>query len=330
MHLILFAAVAWGGVPLTMAEVARHDRPDDCWLVLDGAVYDLTGFIAAHPGGEAILRGCGKDASWFFAHRDGATGHSEAARQMLPAFEVGKLGDTVDVEAPPEVHPHTQRAAGTYAGMLPTTAVTPARSLHLRIRHHMPTRPLDPLRVAMEFGVGVGGWLDLHLGDVTGDGVSGLDAKARLLDQHGDQAAPLSLAVSAGAGMAHSAGAPAFTGELTVDRTFLDRRLTTRLAAVGARSDALPAGQGSTVGTGIEFRPIPVHGVFADVLVPVWPADASAVLAWDAGLRFHTRSHHISVYAASPAPLSTLMRAGPGPEGVSLGFVLERDFQLGN
>ena len=49
---------------LTMAEVRRHNTATDCWLVLNGKVYDLTKFHRAHPGGaKLILDAAGFDAS---------------------------------------------------------------------------------------------------------------------------------------------------------------------------------------------------------------------------------------------------------------------------
>lgn len=37
--------------PVSAAEVARHAAPDDCWVVVDGTVWDLTEFAPTHPGG---------------------------------------------------------------------------------------------------------------------------------------------------------------------------------------------------------------------------------------------------------------------------------------
>ncbi|KAJ0168689.1 Cytochrome b2, mitochondrial [Colletotrichum tanaceti] len=46
------------------AEVSRHNRLDDLWLVLDGRVYDFTAFVREHPGGIAVILQCaGKDAT---------------------------------------------------------------------------------------------------------------------------------------------------------------------------------------------------------------------------------------------------------------------------
>ena len=38
-----------------MKEVAKHNSPDDCWVVIHGVVYDLTSFYRSHPGGSQII-----------------------------------------------------------------------------------------------------------------------------------------------------------------------------------------------------------------------------------------------------------------------------------
>jgi len=77
----------------TLADVAQHATQLDCWLAIEGKVYDVTDFIGKHPGGKAILRGCGKDATVLFNTRpDGpGTPHPDEARQILPQFYVGDL-----------------------------------------------------------------------------------------------------------------------------------------------------------------------------------------------------------------------------------------------
>merc|ERR1719373_843840 len=52
---------------LTMAEVAKHNTKEDCWLVLYGKAYDLTKFGKVHPGGaHLIYDNAGKDATALF------------------------------------------------------------------------------------------------------------------------------------------------------------------------------------------------------------------------------------------------------------------------
>ncbi|KAF2129109.1 hypothetical protein P153DRAFT_341620 [Dothidotthia symphoricarpi CBS 119687] len=46
------------------AEVAKHNTPESCWVVLYGAVYDVTDFLSEHPGGsKIILQLAGTDAT---------------------------------------------------------------------------------------------------------------------------------------------------------------------------------------------------------------------------------------------------------------------------
>jgi flavocytochrome c len=57
------AAPATAGT-FTMAEVAKHNKKDDVWVVVDGQVLDVTSFLPDHPGGEkAILLYAGRDAT---------------------------------------------------------------------------------------------------------------------------------------------------------------------------------------------------------------------------------------------------------------------------
>lgn len=48
----------------TLAEVGKHNKADDCWVVVNGEVLDVTDFLADHPGGKkAILIYAGRDAT---------------------------------------------------------------------------------------------------------------------------------------------------------------------------------------------------------------------------------------------------------------------------
>jgi cytochrome b involved in lipid metabolism len=76
------------GIP--MSEVERHCTPEDCWVVINGKVYDLTEFLGRHPGGpKSILAWAGKDGSEVFNHI-----HQEAWIQqyLLPESLLGELG----------------------------------------------------------------------------------------------------------------------------------------------------------------------------------------------------------------------------------------------
>merc|ERR1719426_783084 len=51
---------AAGGAPaadagISLDEIAKHNKKDDAWLVVNGDVLDVTGFIDNHPGGVQAL-----------------------------------------------------------------------------------------------------------------------------------------------------------------------------------------------------------------------------------------------------------------------------------
>ncbi|KAJ5495020.1 hypothetical protein N7539_000136 [Penicillium diatomitis] len=49
---------------ISSQEIARHDTLEDCWLVVDNQVWDMSAFAPDHPGGvEIILRFAGRDAT---------------------------------------------------------------------------------------------------------------------------------------------------------------------------------------------------------------------------------------------------------------------------
>jgi cytochrome b involved in lipid metabolism len=51
-----------------VAEVQKHNTAKDCWAVVNSNVYDLTSYIASHPGGASVLTAiCGKDGTKAFS-----------------------------------------------------------------------------------------------------------------------------------------------------------------------------------------------------------------------------------------------------------------------
>lgn len=73
----------------TLDHVAPHNSATSCWSVINGGVYDLTSWIAKHPGGtQAILGLCGKDGSAAFNGQH-AGGEKQAA--MLVTLKIGTL-----------------------------------------------------------------------------------------------------------------------------------------------------------------------------------------------------------------------------------------------
>ena len=56
----------------TLAQVSERNSAAECWVAIDGGVYDLTQWIRSHPGGSgAILNLCGKDGTSSFTSQHG-------------------------------------------------------------------------------------------------------------------------------------------------------------------------------------------------------------------------------------------------------------------
>ncbi|MSR85768.1 cytochrome b5 domain-containing protein [Candidatus Woesearchaeota archaeon] len=73
----------------TLEEVSLHNSSESCYTAIDGKVYDLTTWIAIHPGGDAaILSLCGIDGSEKFNEKHGNSG---SAKYELSLFYIGEL-----------------------------------------------------------------------------------------------------------------------------------------------------------------------------------------------------------------------------------------------
>jgi len=75
----------------TIEDVSQHNSPGDCWLVIHDRVYNVTDWISSHPGGKAMLEGCGNDATELFETRPMGSGtpHSQNARNRLDDYYIG-------------------------------------------------------------------------------------------------------------------------------------------------------------------------------------------------------------------------------------------------
>lgn len=52
------------GKPVSVTEIGKHNSPSDCWLVVDGQVWDFTNFHGEHPGGSASECSVHGDMNW--------------------------------------------------------------------------------------------------------------------------------------------------------------------------------------------------------------------------------------------------------------------------
>jgi len=71
----------------TMAQVSQHSSSDDCFIVVDENVYDITSYVSGeeHPGGQkSIISGCGNNETDRFGRI-----HSPKANEDLKEFLIG-------------------------------------------------------------------------------------------------------------------------------------------------------------------------------------------------------------------------------------------------
>ena len=87
----------------TLTEVAKHNTPTDCYIVIDSVVYDITKFLNAHPGGRTILLDyAGKDATeaFFDLHRKEVLMKYGPKLKRVGLIEGGKQHFPLDKELP--------------------------------------------------------------------------------------------------------------------------------------------------------------------------------------------------------------------------------------
>ncbi|MGB4325337.1 MAG: cytochrome b5-like heme/steroid binding domain-containing protein [Candidatus Nanopelagicales bacterium] len=74
---------------ITIKKVKKNATAVSCWSVVNGKVYNLTGWINKHPGGASrIIAMCGKDATRAFTQQH--MGNTRVATELAP-FQIGIL-----------------------------------------------------------------------------------------------------------------------------------------------------------------------------------------------------------------------------------------------
>lgn len=80
---------AGDGTSYSMAEVSKHNQPDDCWLVYGGRVYDVTNYVPIHQGGDSIMKWAGKDATALGVNL--GPQHPSTVPELLNRYHIGEL-----------------------------------------------------------------------------------------------------------------------------------------------------------------------------------------------------------------------------------------------
>lgn len=76
-----------------LSEVTLHKSERDCWMAIDGSVYDVSDYATEHPGGRMdLLAGCGIDATELYT--SGKAGrHHQRAVTILESYKIGVLSN---------------------------------------------------------------------------------------------------------------------------------------------------------------------------------------------------------------------------------------------
>lgn len=83
----------------SLAEVASHHRLEDCWMAIEGAVYDLTDYVGRHPAPDEVLAAwCGREATEGMQTKDRGREHSSRAWRMLERYRIGTLAEAESTE----------------------------------------------------------------------------------------------------------------------------------------------------------------------------------------------------------------------------------------
>ncbi len=76
----------------TLEQVAEHATLDDCWMAIEGGVYDLTAYLPNHPTPPFVLEPwCGKEATEGMRTKGYGRDHSPTAWGMMEEYRVGVL-----------------------------------------------------------------------------------------------------------------------------------------------------------------------------------------------------------------------------------------------
>jgi len=91
------------GVVLNMTEISKHNNVNDCWMLINNKVYDITSYFGKHPGGSRTMSStCGTDSTAAYSTKDPSAqssssriAHSSNAQNLLTEYYLGDFNQTV-------------------------------------------------------------------------------------------------------------------------------------------------------------------------------------------------------------------------------------------
>ncbi|VAW98371.1 hypothetical protein MNBD_GAMMA22-2471 [hydrothermal vent metagenome] len=70
-------------------EIKKHNNHNDCWIVIEQYIYDITPWIKQHPGGNVLAILAGEDATAMFY-----SNHFKVSKKLLKPFLIGIVNNS--------------------------------------------------------------------------------------------------------------------------------------------------------------------------------------------------------------------------------------------
>jgi len=103
-----------GEIKLSASEIQKHNTKSDCWSLISGKVYNLTGYVQNHPGGQSVIAAiCGKDGTSAFSNQHGS---SAKPNKVLNGLLIGNLGAVITQETVAAADAAAKTSGGGYSG----------------------------------------------------------------------------------------------------------------------------------------------------------------------------------------------------------------------
>ncbi|AKM81612.1 MAG: Cytochrome b5 [Candidatus Pacebacteria bacterium GW2011_GWF2_38_9] len=82
----------------TLEEIAMHASSTDCWMAIDGVVYNVSAYLSEHDREFDIRPWCGSDASEDYNTEAGrGKDHSPKADELLVNYKIGTLSTVSNI-----------------------------------------------------------------------------------------------------------------------------------------------------------------------------------------------------------------------------------------
>ena len=76
----------------SLSQIAEHASENDCWIAVEGKVYDISTYLSMHPTPPSVLiPWCGKDATQGMRTKGYGRDHSPQAWALLSNYLIGTV-----------------------------------------------------------------------------------------------------------------------------------------------------------------------------------------------------------------------------------------------